>query len=168
MDLSNPNNWALIFSTNLQARLAAQYGTGPGSVLIFDPIPSIQATLASPIGLVKATSRTAHPKWWLACWLHAYQNFANQKTRIYTKKCGLKTATLCQLPNYGAESIPYEIEFSIPHWMEDLNLELWQFTDVSGRYLPVEEQVILSAVEVVEERLRNRILNLEVVRDTSQ
>lgn len=165
MDLSNPTNWALIGNWNLQANLAAQYGTGPGSVLIFDPIPSVQASLATPVGLVKATSRTASPKWWLGCWLHAYQSFAGQRTCIFTKKCGLKAATLCQLPNF--EQFPYSIEFSIPAWMEDLNIELWQFTDGAGRYLPVNEQVILSTVEVVEERLRNRSIDIQIVRDTS-
>ena len=164
--LSNPNNWSLIFSINLQAHLAAQHGSGPGSVLIFDPIPPVQATLATPVGLVRCTSSTANPKWFVGCWANVFQQFAGQRTRIFSRKCSLKSATFLELPNFG--QFPYEIEFSIPNWMEDLSIELWQFTEASGRYIPVEDQVIYSAVEILDQRLRNRVLDIQIIRDDTQ
>ena len=165
MNLSNPNNWSLIFSTNLQANLAAQYGTGPGAVLIFDPIPSVQTSLGTPVGLVRCSSQTANPKWFLGCWLNAFQQFAGQKVRIFSKKCSLKTATFLELPNFG--QFPYEIEFSIPDWMEDLRIELWQFTEASGRYIPVEDQVIFTAIEILDQRVKSGVLNPQSVGDTN-
>ena len=165
MDLSNPNNWSLVFSTNLQAHLAAQHGTGPGSVLIFDPIPPVQTSIASPVGLVRCTSRTANPKWFLGCWINVFLSFARQRTRVFSRKCSLKSATFLDLPNF--EQFPYEVEFSIPEWMEDLSIELWQFTEASGRYIPVNEQVLYTAVEVLDQRLRNRVLNIQIVNDNT-
>jgi hypothetical protein len=147
MDLTNNNNWSLIFSQSLRAKLKAQYGEGSGSVLIFDPIEPVFTTLATPVGLVKATSTTAHPRWYVGCWLNAFLALNGQRTKVFSQKCPLSSAAFIHLPSYGIT--PYEIEFSIPHWMEDLNIQLWQFTDQSGRYLPANDQVLLSTMDVV-------------------
>lgn len=39
-----------------------------------------------------------------------------------------------------------------PYWLGDISLEVFQFTSQSGQYLSADEQVLLSAVEVVEMR----------------
>jgi hypothetical protein len=165
MDLANASNWAKVYDSSLTARLTAQYGSGPGSILIFDPIPSVTTSLATPVAIVKCTSLTANPKWFTGSYFNAYQQLG-QRVIIFSKKCSLKSATLCLLPNYGI--IPYEVEFTFPHWIEDIKIELWQFTDQSGQYLPVSDQVLFSAVEIVEQKVAElsqlRVLDVQIVQ----
>ncbi len=155
MDLTNSNNWARVGSWNRRANLISKHGSGIGAVEFYDPIPPIYTSLATPIGLIKTTapSNEIKPNWFKACRANAYLNFVpGVRDRIFSKVCGLNQGTFLQLPNVG--KFPYQLELVIPDYLISLYVELWQFTDSSGKYLPASEQVVLSAVEVVEQRQR--------------
>ena len=162
MDLANPGNWSKVFDQQFNAVQVAQHGTGPGSILVYDPIPPAVTSLAPPIGLVKCASSTADPKWWLGCWAGAYQRLNGQRTQIYRRKCSLQSGTLLSIPNLGI--VPYEIEFAIPKWLDVIHIELWQFTEQSGRYLPVNDQVLLTTMDVVSQRQAEIEADIEEIK----
>jgi hypothetical protein len=156
MDLTNPANWSVIYEQRLQAMFLTQHGEGNGSVLVYEPIGSKVSSIATPVGLVKCYSPTAMETWYTGCYFNAYLNIANQKTRVFNKKCSLKGATPIFLPQYNV--VPYEVEFYIPKWIDDITIVLYQYTDQSGKYDQINQQAIYSAIEVIEQR-QNEIKN---------
>lgn len=162
MDLTNPSNWSVIFEQRLQATFLRQHGEGEGSLLVYEPIDPVSVSLGTPVGLVKLFSPTAKDSWFFGCYLNAFLQIANQKTRVFSQKCSLRSSTPIYIPNYGV--VPYEIEFRIPKWIDDITIVLYQFTDQSGRYVEASQQAIMSAIEVVEQReleLQTQLLTIE-------
>lgn len=153
MDLTNPANWSIVYQANLQGNLVAVHGEGVGAIKVYDPIPTQSTSLGSPVGLVKtsAPSDEIKPDWFTACWINAgIELIPGNPTNLLRKRCGLNQSTLIELPNVG--KFPYQIKFQIPKWLISLQIQLWQFTDESGRYVPLEDSLVWTAVEVVEQR----------------
>lgn len=152
MDISNPQNWSVIYSSSLRVNVTQRYNNGGYN---YDPLADIETSLATPIGLVSLSGSaiykpTGKPQYGVGAWLDAYLPIAGQESKVYTKPCRLNTSTLLQLPNYGY--FPYKLRLGFPYWVEQLDIVIRQFTDLSGRYLSQDESVLLSAVEVVEMR----------------
>lgn len=173
MDLGNPNNWSKIQSWSLRGSLVQQYGSGVGALQVYDPIPSQESSIATPVGLLRtiAPLDEIKSKWFKACRISAYLAFTNQpvKDAIYSKVCGLNQGTFLQLPDFGI--YPYQLKIEIPEWIISLDIDLWQFTSTSGSYDQANQSAILSAVEVVEQRTQELkttidfIANRDVVKD---
>ena len=159
MDLTNPANWSVVYQANLRGNLIATYGQpgdGAGQLQIYDPIPDQQATLATPVGLVRtfAPDDEIKSSWYTGCWFVGEIDLVSGvDTRLLKKQCALNKATIIELPNLG--KFPYKVTFRIPPWLISLRIELWQFTDQSGKYVPLEDSVVWTAVEVVEQRTQD-------------
>ena len=152
MDISNPQNWSVIYSSSRRVTVTQTYNYGGYN---YEPLGDIETSIATPVGLVTLSSSevykpTGKPYFGVGAYLDAYLPIAGQESRVYTKHCAINTSTLLQIPNYGY--FPYKLRLSFPYWIEQLDAVVRQFTDLSGRYLKQDESVLLSAVEVVEMR----------------
>lgn len=167
MDLGNPNDWAKIKTWSLKGNLVQQYGEGVGALQIYDPIPSQEAQLATPIGLIRtfAPESEVKPNWFKACRVSAFLSFTNQlgKDTVYSKTCGLNRGTFLQLPDFGI--YPYTLRLEIPKWIISLDIDLWQFTSESGKYDQANQTAILSAVEIVEQRTAELANTIQLIAD---
>ncbi len=151
MDLANSNNWSVIFEGNYTAPVIRTLNNGTQE---YNPLEPVHFELASPIAIVTTTTTEENTKvgWYTACWASAYLKLASSDTKVFTKKCQLNDSVLLQLPFYGV--LPYKLKLSFPWWLTAISIKVRQFTDQSGKYTPVHEQVLLSAIEVVEQRER--------------
>lgn len=167
MDLNNPNNWSRIANWNLRANLRAKYGEGKGALEVYDPIPDVWGTIATPIGLVRTYARSDEikPTWFKACRINVYHSFSSQPgtDRIFSKACGLNQGTFLEIRDF--ENYPYRVQFQIPQWIINLDIELWQFTSESGKYDRSNQIAILSAVEVVEQRTAELANTIQLIAD---
>lgn len=173
MDLGNPNNWSKINSWSLKGNLVQQYGSGVGALQVYDPLPSQESTISTPIGLIRTYAPISElkPKWFKACRISAYLQFTNQPNNdaVFTKVCGLNQGTYLQLPDFGI--YPYKLKIEIPDRIINLDIDLWQFTSQSGQYQQANQAAILSAIEVIEQRTEELqiavafVANRDVVKD---
>lgn len=154
MDLSNAQNWSTVYSSRLRAQVLAttQYGG-----IEHSPLANIEMNLASPIGIVNLYSSYVHPATkrgyiGVGCYLDAYLPLSGIRTKVYSRKCIINEGTFLQLPNFGV--YPYRLELSFPYCISQIDVEIKQFIDQSGRYLDQDEAVVYTAVEVVEQRLQ--------------
>lgn len=165
MDLTNPSNWAVIFegsaeidSTNLYKNLRDRISS----------LKPMKFSLGSPICTISTTSNQVKPSWNTGCFLRASQLIGGVKTQVYSRRCILNKSTLINIPYFGV--IPYEIELVFPYWIAgQMQVTARQFIDQSGRYLPVSDQVLYSAVEVVEQRVnelsQKRVLDVQIIQE---
>lgn len=152
MDLSNPNNWSIVYSSN---RTVTVVGTRQWGGIEYLPLADVETTLATPIGLLKLTSNYVNPStklpyYGVGCYLDAYLDLAGVRTKVASRKCAIHEGTFLSLPNFGV--YPYKLLLSFPYWIQQVYVELRQFTDQSGRYLDQDESVLYTAVEVVEQQ----------------
>ncbi|HEY9672745.1 MAG TPA: hypothetical protein V6D11_14970 [Waterburya sp.] len=152
MDISNPQNWNLIFNSNRSVQITATYNYGGYNYV---PLGDLECTIATPVALVTLLSdrlnkNTGKPYFGVGAYVDAYLPIAGQESKVFSKSCPINTSTLLQIPNYGY--FPYKLKLSFPYWIEQLSVTIRQYTDFSGRYLNQDESILLSAVEVVEMR----------------
>lgn len=154
MDLLNPTNWVRVASWDL--RVANLFYTASGKPRLrkgYTDIQPVETTLATPVGLIKTTAPETElqPNWDTACWFSAYLPLRpGSMDRVYRETCSLNEGTYLHLPNFGV--FPYHVKIAVPWYLPSLKIELWQFTDQSGKYLQSSQQAVLSAIEVVEQR----------------
>lgn len=152
MDLSNPNNWSTVYSSN---RVVIVTATRQWGGIEYLPLPDVETTLATPVGLLNLNSVYVNPStkqkyYGVGCYLDAYLDLSGVRTKVASKKCIIHEGTFLSLPNFGV--YPYKLVLSFPYWIQQIYVELKQFTDQSGRYLDQDESVLFTAVEVVEQR----------------
>lgn len=160
MDLNNPNNWSVVFEGIPEPDPTNILRNYRDRLSYFKPLTF---SLGSPIAIISTELETTR-RWNIGAYFRASQVIAGVKTQVYWRKCLLNKSTFVNIPYSGF--IPYEVEIAFPHWIAGaMRVTARQFTDQAGRYLPVSDQVLYSAVEVLDQRLRNRVLDLQIVRD---
>lgn len=147
MDLSNASNWALIHSSSVAVTKTIRWRGYE-----YPPLPDVELSLATPVCIVKTQSFSALEEKGLGAWMFVFLDLAGQLTRITKRICYLNASTFVTLPNFGV--VPYKVKFVFPYKLEDMNLDVWQFVDESGRYLDQDESVLYTATEIVEQRQR--------------
>lgn len=104
----------------------------PESAERYFPIPDFTCPLLAdqPVLAISADSNDANPKWRFAG--HVKQLIrtglvvgGNQDTVSSVKKFYLNQISLIWFPNYGGT---YQVQFSIPFWLRDITVQIWQYT----------------------------------------
>lgn len=127
MDLTNPVNWFTIKQGKFTANITAQGGSGPGSLIYFDPIPPFEFECSGSILSVLVTVEGVSPdaNWVRAGWLNGFLKFPTGKNRIYSQKLLLWEPNLIVLPSYGV--YPYTIRVAFPKHFDNANFVCSQF-----------------------------------------
>lgn len=119
-------NWDSLY----KATLIAEQGNFPNSYV---PIPDITMATNSNYLLVGTNNPRARPNWRLgvtvSVGLPIYASESSvfgAPSQIYYQPTKLGQLTLIHWERYNPR--PYTITVSIPHWHEELRLEVWQYT----------------------------------------
>lgn len=152
MDLGNSANWSTVYSSNRVGTIIASDQYGRTEYLMLE---DIETTLGTPVGIINLTSNYVHPRtkqkyWGIGCYLDVFLTLSGIDVKVYSKHCSIHKATLLELPNFGV--YPYKLKIAFPYWIQQVFVEIKQFTDQSGKYLNQDESVLYTAVEVVEQR----------------
>ena len=135
-DIGNGNNWASRYEDSLQGSPAPV----PGNYL---PIPeqTIPFTFTSQLLAISATSSTAKSTWKTAGWIWQRvlvnigtgstvpNALAQRKYKFYLDKL-----TVLTIPKLASE---YALSISIPRWLQDLDLKIYEYT---GEIIDSNEQ----------------------------
>ena len=155
MDLTNPANWFTVKQGKFNANITAQGGSGPGSIIYFDPIPpfefSCSGSILSVLVTVEGLAREA--KWYRAGWLSAFLNFPTGKNRVHNQRLLLWEANLITLPSYGV--YPYTIRISFPKHFDNADFKCDQFNTTNLDFF-VKDPGLQSYLEGQDVVLSNR------------
>lgn len=127
MDLANAANWFTVSQGKFVANVTAQGGTGPGSLIYFDPIPPFEFSCSGSILSVLVSVEDLAPgvRWIKAGWLNAYLQFPTGKNRVHTQRLQLWEPNLITLPSYGV--YPYTIRVTFPKHFDNASFRCDQF-----------------------------------------
>lgn len=135
-DIGNGNNWVSRYENSLQGAPAPV----PGNYL---PIPDlvIPITFTGQLLAISASSTTAKSTWKTAGWLWqrvlvnigtgatSPNALSQRKYKFYLDKL-----TILTIPKLASE---YALSISIPQWIQDLDLEIYEYT---GEIIDSNEQ----------------------------
>lgn len=134
LQLSDGRNWNLILS---QSRAVTYYPDRvlSGSLYEYDPIQPIYVSPQSHLLLVGTRSESALPYWFLGARASQFLYVSPLGTSYdvsgiqaeESKKVGLNQITLIKFQDYGVS--PYVLELKIPHWIEDIQIDVWEYSN---------------------------------------
>lgn len=151
MDLGNEENWQQVLKGRKEIKIVQQV---PG-FLSYYPIPEFRIPIFSPIVKIQLLSESAKPHWFLGAWASLYLYAHTGYTLFGSKKCRINEDNLL-IFDQPTEQIPYSLSLKIPKWIEDVDYEIWQYIDQSGRYSPsITLDKLIEAVEGQEITLKN-------------
>ena len=136
-DLAGRENWELLLIE--QRNVTYKDGKSPSdSRYSYTPISPIYITPQSHLLLVGLASNSALRNWFLGARASQYLfvspsntgNFASGVQVEDTKRLGLNRLTLFEFKNYNFT--PYILQLEIPYWLEDIYVEVWQYTGSTG------------------------------------
>lgn len=161
MDLANASNWSVIYNQRLTSTPAPPTGR---SIYEYYPIQPVTIALASPICIVRIANNLPSEEYQhTACWLKAKLKLAEQDSIVLKRKCALDASTFISIPYFGV--LPYTLLLEFHYWLRDLFVSVIQFTEASGRYDQGNQQAVLSAVEVVEQRTAELANTIQLIAD---
>ena len=134
LDLTTRENWELILT---QKSVVTRHSDKlrKDSLYEYDPIQPIYANPRSPLLLIGTKSDNALPHWFLGATASQFL-YVSPSTTSYiisgvqaqeSKKIGLNRLTLVKFEDYGIS--PYTLQLSIPYWLEDIVIEVWEYAD---------------------------------------
>ncbi len=153
-DLATRENWELL----LQDRRIAQRVSDPNLapyLYKYKPINPIYATPNSTTLLIGAYSDSARPTWFLGAtasqYLYVSPSFDSQLIggvqSSDSKKIGLRRLTLVKFDDYDIS--PYTLQLDIPYWLEDIYIEVWEYTG----YIEPGYQEVLDRLDSIEMKI---------------
>lgn len=161
-DLAVAGNWNLILTE--QRSVVYKNNTQPtNNQYKYTPIPPIYASPNSHVLLIGIRSNSARAHWFLGGKASQYLYVLPNDNFAYTsgvqipdiKKLGLNRLTLVEFKNYNV--IPYVLEIDIPYWLEDIYVEIWEYT---GVYEDADQQyqTILSRLNAIEQQINSNFM----------
>ena len=153
-DLATLDNWQLILQDSRVAQRVTNAPLAPGDYR-YKPIPPIFATPSVNTLLVGTFSQTAKPYWFLGARASQYlyvspsmsSNFISGVQAGNTINVGLNRLTLIEFKDYNIS--PYVLHLEIPYWIEDIYVEVWEFTG----YMQPDYQDILDRLDSIETKI---------------
>lgn len=154
LELANSQNWELI----LTQRRAVIYHTDKvlrNSLYEYDPIQPIYANPRSHLLLIGTKSESS-PSYWFLGARAAQFLYVSPSMESYvisgvqaqgTKNIGLNRITLVQFEDYGVS--PYTLQLSIPRWIEDIQIEVWEYANP----IVSDSQIIIDRLDSIETKL---------------
>ncbi|WP_009631024.1 hypothetical protein [Synechocystis sp. PCC 7509] len=132
-DLALRENWGLVLQDSRMAERIPTPNNPPGKYK-YKAIPPIYATCDSSTVLIGTYSQTAETYWFLGAKVSQFlyvspslsSNFVSGVQAGETKNAGLNRLTLIKFEDYGV--YPYTLKLEIPYWLEDIYMEVWQYT----------------------------------------
>lgn len=132
LDLATRDNWELILAEihNVQYIRGT---TAANRTRYYEPIAPIYSSPSSNLLLVGTKSDRVKPHWFLGAIASQFlyvspsmfpYGVSGVQSQVQ-QKLGLNRLTLVQFPDYGIS--PYVLELQIPHWIEDITIEVWQY-----------------------------------------
>lgn len=136
LDIQNGANWDLVYT---DTKLVAP-GNKPGTYI---PIPSykIPVLFTSNIIAVQLTSSNASPSWYLGARLQQVIQSAGVTSTEYWGKqyqAGLNRTNLLVLPALAPQ---YALHVSFPRWIQDIQIDIAEYTGPRGEALPALERI---------------------------
>lgn len=120
-------NWDFVGRGNYEALV---HTTGPRS---HSRIPSQQFIANAPILMLGCRSATASPYWSLGCWASQVLLITPSVTSTFMATCHVERVacrlnmfTLIKFTDYQAG--PYLLKIDIPHWIDQLEVEVWYYS----------------------------------------
>ncbi len=136
-DLGSIGNWELLISGKQEVVFLD--GTNSSNLRYrYNPIPPIYTAATTHTLLVGVLSDTALEHWYLGARVSQYlfvspsptANLMSGVKAQDTYKAQLGRLNLVEFKNYNV--IPYVVELVIPHWIEDVYFEVWQYNGIVG------------------------------------
>lgn len=156
IDLATRDNWELILTqTSVVTRHSDKIRND--SLYEYDPIQPIYTTPRSPLLLIGTKSETALRRWFLGAIASQFL-YVSPSTTSYvisgvqaqeSRKIGLNRLTLVKFEDYGIS--PYILQLSIPYWIEDITVEVWEYADP----LVSDSQNIIDRLDAIEIKIDN-------------
>jgi hypothetical protein len=164
LDLGNSLNWDLVIRQTYRVRVTKINEDGSYEYI---SIPDISLIVDSPIIQIGVKSTHAEQVrreegrlWWLGARASmrlltlpsSTSDFpAAVKSKDQEEKCELGALTLIQFPNLGL--FPYLLLIKIPHYIEDIYLEVWKYTgEIPSSDSSTELQSIAQTIEFIAKR----------------
>lgn len=159
-DLATRENWQLILAD--QRVVDYVDNTQPTQTPYkYNPIEPIYATPNTHALLVGTRSSTAKLRWKLGAYVSQYLYVSPSDTGNFSSGVQIGNAqiarlnnfTFLQFPNHNVS--PYVLKIEIPYWIEDIYIEVWEYT---AEFTPIEnlEDIQLSLSEIL-----NRLDNID-------
>jgi hypothetical protein len=148
-ELFNPQNWNLVNKQSQFVRVLER--NKAGRITLYHPLQDIQLLVNSPILLVGVRSEAVAPHWKCGGWASMWIPFLPSSTTEFTAAintpndrtiCYLNQLNLVKFPFLGLNQ--YILNLSFPYWLEDIYIEVWQFSmAIAGGYNPpsIESQL---------------------------
>jgi len=158
-DLTTRNNWELL----LTERRAVTYNnnTSPNDLQYkYTPIPPIYVAPDYHTLLIGTASNSVKAHWFLGAIASQYLyvspsgNFSTTSGVQVSdqKKIGLNRLTLVEFKNYNVS--PYVLQLEIPYWIEDIYIEIWEYTGyIDQTYEGQNYQELLGRLDSIEDKL---------------
>lgn len=158
-DLAAQGNWEIILG---ERRIVQQVsGTIPKRFdSAYIPIAPFYATPYSHTLLIGTQSNNALPYWFLGARASQYlyvspsmsNNFISGVQAADSKKCGLNRLTLVEFKNYDIS--PYTLQLEIPYWLEDIYVEVWEYTgNMGGDQYEFDTSDIIERLQRIETKI---------------
>lgn len=169
MDLGNRLNWNLLRRQNYKAQIFHSTEFEYDYLAIRD----VQIAARSPILMVGVSSSVAKSHWktgaWVSMWLPVLPASTTQFTATvsaHIHRCQLRHLNLVQFPYLGIS--PYIVNVSFPYWLEEVDLEMWQYGEsMDGTYEPPNTELYKVAESLARIEAGNlggnRNFNLEII-----
>lgn len=143
-DFGNRLNWDLL---SRSTRVQRPIPTRPNSYL---RIPDLSIACVSPILMIGVKSSTAEPYWihggWASMNLLTIPSVTTEFTAVVedvasSVQCKLGRLNLVRFPDLNL--YPYLLIFQTPYWLEDIYLEVWQYSGPTQSIIASGELVLL-------------------------
>ena len=157
-DLATLNNWELILA---EQRNAQSYKRRTAYNYQYEPISDIFATPNNHTLLIGSYSNKAKLHWTLGAKASQYlyispstiSNLIGGVQGGESKTVRLNQLTLIEFPNYSI--LPYILRLEIPHWLEHIYIEVWEYLGQADQPLENRLADIEDALARVEFKLDN-------------
>lgn len=125
---------------------------------IYNPIPDLEFVLGSSSILIGINCPKAYKEWRLAayCSIQAKINTSSlfgQWVDLKTETLLIQRLTLLEAPILGNTEL--KIRLKIPHWHEEIYLEIWEYTGTSSPSIDERLQNIELDLERIESKIDN-------------
>lgn len=155
-DLATRENWDLILSDSRSVTYTNNT-TSDKLPYYYEPISPIYASPNSHILLIGTKSEKAKPHWFLGARASQFLYVSPSTTSYFisgvqaqeSKKIGLNRLTLVKFEDYGIS--PYTLQLSIPYWIEDITVEVWEYADP----IVSDSQNIIDRLDAIETKIDN-------------
>lgn len=141
LDLTNLDNWALVWENSTQAQRLEDKTYIPIPEIIC-PFPLNKSLIA-----IEVSSVSALKEWALAAYLNQIVNIANfgtySKAILSSNKVFFKKVNLVSFPLTANE---YFLYFKVPYYIEDITLKLWKYTGLEEN-TNIDLQTTLQRIE---------------------